>query len=454
LKNKYNISFSQTDYNCIACDKMFAFFDESQRPYVKINASPDLEILKRTEVFYVRIKFSNNDAYTLLNKSTQSNSTGYWFTYIIGPPNYSPELRVQYTDGVGSYDILSFPYDFNDNISHLVVVVYDLDDSGNGTISAYVDGEKIGSYNVTNVLKPPNGRDIYIGTYQNDPYYDFDLYNGYFGFFRLYNRALSEEEVKRLYLGEDIQDGLIVDIDFSEGIKDKKGHALSYSNIKTYVEKTNSGLYFNGSNSYVHVQETTSLNVKNNKHTVVVFAQIEKKPTGKYQKILNKFTTNGGYYLEKSSTSNSFTFKYAGNDGTHYPIYSTYSNPNDNIHCLATTLNGNNMKVFLDGTKKGERNDVSTVGETTNPFIIGKLSGGSTYWYVGTIQKVYVFDEPLDEEEIEDICLGGLPKKKLVLFLDFTNPKNYDGNPLENSKVKDLSYSGNDAFLYNTRLIR
>ncbi|RLE37708.1 hypothetical protein DRJ17_05970 [Candidatus Woesearchaeota archaeon] len=94
-----------------------------------------------------------------------------------------------------------------------LVGVYD-----GGKMYLYIDGELKATVNVGVGLDLAVGGYISVGARYRDSG-DIDAYfDGDVAFVRIYNCALSESEVKRLYRGDFISDGLVLYFDFSEGV--------------------------------------------------------------------------------------------------------------------------------------------------------------------------------------------------------------------------------------------
>lgn len=66
---------------------------------------------------------------------------------------------------------------------------------GGNSTSIYVDGEKIATMNTVTDFSQANGRDLYLGKF-SDQWYPL---NGQMDNVRIYNRAVSGEEVRLLY---------------------------------------------------------------------------------------------------------------------------------------------------------------------------------------------------------------------------------------------------------------
>ena len=87
---------------------------------------------------------------------------------------------------------MSFPYRTQDDELHFCCVVY----SGNGLLTLYVDGENKGTLTEELKLSPASSVTLRIGNRSNTSGL---YYKGWMSRFRVYSRALSQEEVLQLY---------------------------------------------------------------------------------------------------------------------------------------------------------------------------------------------------------------------------------------------------------------
>lgn len=104
------------------------------------------------------------------------------------------DLYAQMGDGLGGY-INSTAYTLS--INTWVHVVYVWTNIAANTLETYVNGASIGSvsHSLASLLNTPNG--VYLGSYNGGEYSQW--YNGKIGITRLYNRALTSDEVLQNY---------------------------------------------------------------------------------------------------------------------------------------------------------------------------------------------------------------------------------------------------------------
>jgi hypothetical protein len=77
------------------------------------------------------------------------------------------------------------------------------------------------------------------------------------------------------------------------------------------------------------------------------------------------------------------------------------------IH-IATTLEGTNLKVYVNGKEDGSGNSSGYTGDILRSFVIGKASWYDGSYFNGIIDEVAVFEIALTEAEINSILTYGL----------------------------------------------
>jgi len=112
--------------------------------------------------------------------------------YELAIMNDGTKVKFQYHNGT-QWRVSAFSYTFSTNKWYFIAVTY----SANGG-EMFINGESIGTFPYTgDIVNPPNTDSLFIGTCANPEYREW--FNGTIDEVRIYNRALSENEIKMLY---------------------------------------------------------------------------------------------------------------------------------------------------------------------------------------------------------------------------------------------------------------
>jgi len=164
--------------------------------------------------------------------------------------------------------------------------------------------------------------------------------------------------------------------------------------------KVGQALSFDGVNDYVNILYNPNLNVVNNKFTIAMWLNMN-TPADRGRQILGKFSYLGsGYYVFMYSGENRISFGFHG--GGSVWISKSNDITYNQWQYIAVTLDGNIMKVYLNGTLNSMRNDVGTVGTDTIDLTIG---GYVPAYVVGNkfIDEVRIYNRALSDAEIQAI---------------------------------------------------
>jgi hypothetical protein len=189
------ISIGQTGLNGLAHSFNGTINATQVTPY-----SSDFDLYEKfTAAVWFKTSLSNQTAINLFGKTTlgvgAGNTRYYWLVYLTGGNNsdnlgFFTNVENDGTTFLGSPEANGT---YTDNNWHLMVCTFDVKKSGDNRL-VYVDGDlKIGD-NISNPIIA-NNRNLTSGAWQGSNNY----YNGLIDSKYLWNRALSEIEIKLLY---------------------------------------------------------------------------------------------------------------------------------------------------------------------------------------------------------------------------------------------------------------
>lgn len=250
---------------------------------------------------------------------------------------------------------------------------------------------------------------------------------------RLYNKALSVDEINRLYgLGATtkiaktintnptLQDGLLlhwtfdgVDVDRSSStseVADKSGNGYDGNWLEhattTVPGRIGQGIYFDGIDDNV---VSSPITLTSNYTTAFWFKSPDPSGTAEItQPFAWNSTLDYGIAFSWDHTNNTFREAWSHYDTTWRALeYSTSLQANTWYH-LALTYDGTTARAYLNGVEE----DTSAVGAVTDSgtehVSAGSAGGGTSEYSEGTIDDVRVYNRALSAEEILRLYqLGG-----------------------------------------------
>ncbi len=191
-------------------------------------------------------------------------------------------------------------------------------------------------------------------------------------------------------------------------------------NSPEWIEgKINSALYFDGTNRRVSVADSPELNpVDALTLTAWVKWDIEPNEGNDWATIINK-NVDSQYRLQHDRTNDFFEFAIRTSSGGRW-IWSTTSPQEGDWHHVAGTYDGEEMRIYIDGTLENAQSWSGEINASTNPLIFGNRAVGDRGFH-GIIDEIGIWERALSEEEINDLYLAGLEEDTYTLSLE-SNP--------------------------------
>ena len=312
-----------------------------------------------------------------------------------------------------------------------IVGVYD---PGKPCLYLYINGKlkESKTTNISSINRVPN-IEFFIGTDASK----VNVWQGLISDVRIYNRALTSNEISGLYnkysnkydrhlVIKDIDKGLIGYWNFNEGEKcivhDNSGNnnhgilepecdILSPFWTQDKYEKQGRALEFDGTSNFINVPDHSSLQIENE---ISVSAWI---------KLPDTLPDNNGIILHKRAASTqdySFALVYnKDNNGYDWAVCSGALENMPNIQSTNTampgkwqyivaTFDGVNRKLYVDNNKI-DNIIVSTLAHsgTDSNFYIGQQANGDNK-YKGVIDDVRIYNHALSESEIMSLYLENI----------------------------------------------
>ena len=251
-------------------------------------------------------------------------------------------------------------------------------------------------------------QDLIIGNRKYDAGLNYD-FDGLIDEVRIYNRALSANEVKSSYLGQTVsRTGLMAEYLMQEGTGTEIADTSDESNTGTLVNTPawtirnpyiatsgddNNCLSFDGVDDYVNCGNATSLDVD----TLTASSWIKTTGTG-YKMWIAR---GGGQYWLSHDTSR-LHFCITTSTGRK-DLYTTINYYDNKWHHVVNTYDGAYMKMYMDGVEINSFAKTGTISGLTD-LLIGRYS--SSYQFTGSVDDVRIYNRALTATEIKASYLG------------------------------------------------
>ena len=361
--------------------------------------------VKTTDVDWVTTHFAH--------WRNQDNNRAWW----IGPSRTAEtngkKLMVYITgDGTGNVTIKRYygTTDVSDGTWHHVAFTW-----GNGTLKLFVDGSeetttKVDDDTMTSIHNSDGP--ITVGcTWVNDAPLNFG--SGGRADVRIYNSTLTATDISNLYNGTNITTNLaghwLTDAD---NVLDAAGtnHGTNYGTKYSYdnpsppVEFGRASRDFDGVNDYVDLGNI------HNDTVFTVSAWIKRdRIDGTYSEgVVGKWATtiDDDKHWLLYSTQVSHTFIINQTNNTKIICAGPASISSNQWYHLAATLDGTNIKLYVDGSLVDTQTYDGTIKINATNTKIGVFSDSNNNFFEGKIADVRYYDTDLTSTDISDIYNG------------------------------------------------
>jgi hypothetical protein len=321
---------------------------------------------------------------------------------------------------------------------------------GDGAAEIYVNGELISKSDAGVPKTLPDGRFLFIGTdgflekAKRDPH----VFEGIVDDMLIYRKALSADEIKRLYNAppdqtaqkvekvascEGVKDGLVACYSFDGNSNDLSGknyHGVPKS--LSYTQgKIGQAAHFDGKSSYVEIANNPDLNSQQTSFSAWVKPVIEPNPQAEpfdhrvifskeLQHFLALFTMQkpqyeyGVYSIAKTNAGElSFAMgsQWAFAPSDYFPVSNKF------IHIVLVYTKDNVAKLYIDGKLVKEHKYPKPIPVNNNCLRIGArgfCSQAANYFFNGDIDEFRIYNRELSETEIQQLAsvnTGGIESK-------------------------------------------
>lgn len=345
----------------------------------------------------------------------------------------------------------------SNNSWHYVTFTWD-GTTNSGAVKVYIDGILNNTATADTTETNPTSNTLYVGVHRN-PSFPQHIYTGLIDDVRIYNRALSADEIRYLYNRK----GPVGWWKFDEGTGsstiayDSSGNSNNGSiyGASSTAGKINSALSFDGTDDYVSVPDNPAFSASLSQLTLE--AWVKRNATGRYDSIAGNFWDGIGrsYYMEVWNTNKIHFYVGTGAGGPgDTKLASTTSTLSNNIwYHISAVYDGANMQIYLNGIADGTPVAQSgTIYNSTQSLFIGSYqnNGSRADLFYGLIDDVRIYNYARTASEIRTDYNEGFATKfggsydltqGLVGYWKFEEG--------QGTLAKDSSNSGNNGTLTN-----
>ncbi|MEC5145764.1 LamG domain-containing protein [Chitinophaga sp. 212800010-3] len=396
----YNTSLTTDRFG----NKKGAFYFNGVNSFIAVNDSADLRLTNTDFTVNTWVKLDvYNSSYSSALVTKRDNGPGGYVFGISGSA---------YASGAGFYGYMNA---FSTKVIakgewHMLSSVYTVADQ---KISFYVDGVL---NKVATGVTPPNAPatvKLYIGRDDvNSPT------NGYFvqgalDDIRIYGRALSATEIQQLYTPADLNTGLIAywPLDSTNGARDLSGNNHHGIATNTTLTANRSGVaksafYFNGSNSFIAVNDSTDLRLTNTDFTVNTWAKLDAyNPSFSSALVTKRDNGPGGYVFGISGSA------YASGAGFYgyMNAFSTTVITTGGWHMLSSVYTVVDQKIsfYVDGVLNKVVTGITPPNApATVKLYIGRddiNSPTNGYFVQGALDDIRIYSRSLTAAEVQQL---------------------------------------------------
>lgn len=392
--------------------------------YVGISSSKGIIGTAKTGTMAAWIKLvpsgSNKDVY-----AESSNSSAFPLLILRADTNNKAAAFIRDTAGA-SNTIVSNTTVADGTWHHIAVT----QNSSGVFQGVYVDGRLDTASNTGNSLGAMGVNKTNIGAtlYQAFPQ-GVNFVNGQIDEVRVYNRILSEAEIRKLYQSGNVISkpptnlGLAGYWKFDEGsgsaIFDSSGRnnhgTTSGAFAATFIDgKRGKALSFDGTNDYVSVPRNSILNSTiDGSHTVSMWIRNSQVTT--VDRLFGMpDATSGTHAVLLNYTSVGKVSYYEGSGADVNSLLSTTADLNNGKwRHLVFQLDGTTMRIYVDGVLDSSRTMVAATLSDENLYI-GRTRGidASDQYFNGLIDDVRIYNRALSAQEIRTLYQSGAVKLK------------------------------------------
>ena len=395
--------------------------------YIYVNSGSVLQPTKQFSVsLWIRADdYNTSDSDYLIARAGRSDTSDFFSLFI----DESGSIVAQILDDSVSNNYrfsVSSPSEVKLNQWTQIVVTKSWD-GNQSEMNLFIDGSIVDSSTDFNPLdgQPNTSNPIRIG---ENPYGSV-YFNGSMGDVRIYNRPLTETEIKKLYRwgGGDFarppsqSDGGVsywpLDGNADDSWSDNNGSTNSVSSSSDGV--IGSSLSFDGSDSSISI-DSSELDIAESK-SVSAWFKMDGSASSQYQRIFQTGTGNSNRAFEiwvedENGALGEVVFRLNYDQSQSTNMISQNIDGFDygrwyHVCCVYDYANGE-MRIYVNGIQKNKSSYNEQIGSETDHYIGNWADGGTRPWN-GKIDDLRVYSKSLSPEEIFELYRYGTKGRDL-----------------------------------------
>ncbi len=373
-------------------------FDGSN-DYVDLGNSTTLQPNEFTLAAWIKGVYSPSTEKFIISRSTSTAAKDAHYIFY----TYAGKLRFHIGNGVTANSIDPASETLTDNQWYHVVAVL-----SSTTLRVYINGIQYGTTTTRTIDPNVSAKTIIGANVQGTVHFQ----NGYLDDVRIYNRALSADEIRYLYNRK----GPVGWWKFDEGTAsttfDSSGNGNTgiWSGTGTHwtTGKINSaGQFASTTSDYVNAGNDAILDITS---AITVEAWIKTSSNASYMGIVSKRIAWSANDFEFQMTSGRPRFTY--NTGNKDIYAATTPNVRDgNWHHIVATLSGTTETIYIDGIQNVQETDGEAIVPGTQNLFIGRYAGGVDSYFTGLIDDVRIYNYARTAAEIRTDYNSGFAVK-------------------------------------------
>ncbi|WP_143310606.1 LamG domain-containing protein [Chitinophaga vietnamensis] len=406
----YNTGFTTDRFGT----KNGAFYFNGSSSYISVDDQADLRLTNTDFTINAWVKLdSYNSSYGSEIVTKRDN----------GPGGYCYSIRGY---AANPYGVIGFGPGGNDPNAfgsktvttgawHMTTTVYNL---AQQKITLYVDGVLD---NVTTGILPANApatAKLYIGRDEVTSPTNGYFLQGALNDIRIYNRALSAAEIQNLYNPNTLNNGLIAywPLDGARGATDISGNnhngvATSISYTTDSRGKTNGASYFNGSSSFIAVNDSADLRLTNTDFTLNAWVKLDDYNASYGSEILTKRDNGpGGFcYAVRGYAASPYAvagFGPGGNDPNAFGTKIIGLNGWHMVTCIYSYA-FQQVSFYVDGVLDNVTSGILPANApATVKMYLGRdeiTSPTNGYFLKGAMEEVRIYGRQITANEVQQL---------------------------------------------------
>lgn len=381
-----------------------AYLFDGNDDYISVASSNNLQISGPiTMSAWFKSSDCNSYAGIICKSEIDEPRTGYLM--YIDTDDY-PTVSTYYNHQESKMGVAKYLTNCIDNQWHHMLSVYD-----GQRLKLYIDGNLCHDAEYSLGMQT-NNAPLLIGwdmkSYSTDRHF-----NGAIDDIKIYNRALEQIEIQSLYYNEAVtlNTGMVGHYPFNSNANDESGNGnngqvMGATLVKDRFENANSAYYFDGTNDYITVSSSPSLQITG---AITMSTWFKTSYSNDFAGIITKSEVSEprtGYLMYIDANDQPSVNLYHNHQTLEMGVAkSNISGVDDNWHHMVSVYDGNILKFYIDGILKSEVEYNLRIQSNNAPLVFGwdMFSNSNDRLFEGYIDDIRIFNRALNNQEVTSL---------------------------------------------------